>query len=167
MTLFHIILLVVMSAVLVVSLPGHLIRLPPAVMRTLLGSDFCGQKSTTMRAYVGVLPSAYIFAICAWFITKMQFFPLLFSFIIALGHASNFLSEVRLPRLSYFRVSVSCKLFVLGNSFFRLWVHHHRTKVFDVDIVEVVLCRALCWTVIQEISWHPLIAWHIPHCLRD
>ena len=53
MTLFHIILVVVMSAVLVVSSPGHLIRLPPAVILTLLGSDFCGLISTTMRAYVG------------------------------------------------------------------------------------------------------------------
>ena len=65
MTLFQTMLVMVMSAVLVVSSPGHLMRLPSAVMRTLFGSDFCGLKLITIHAYVGVLPSAYIFAIQA------------------------------------------------------------------------------------------------------
>ena len=83
------VLVVVMSAVLVVSLPGHLIRLPPAAMRTLSGSDFCGLKSTTMRAYAGGLPAAYIFAIYAWFIAKMQF-SLWFSSYRCLGPCVRF-----------------------------------------------------------------------------
>ena len=41
---------VVRSADLVVSSPGYAIRLPPAVIRTMLGSSFCGLKSTTIRA---------------------------------------------------------------------------------------------------------------------
>ncbi len=43
MTLFHKILVVVKSAVRVVSSPGYSMRLPPAVRRTLLGSAFCGR----------------------------------------------------------------------------------------------------------------------------
>ena len=78
MTLFRIILVVVMSVVLVVNSPGHLTKLAPGVMQTLLGTNFCGRKSTTQRAYVGVFPSAYIFEICGWFITKIQFFSLVF-----------------------------------------------------------------------------------------
>ena len=115
MTLFHIILVVVMSAVLVVSSPGHLIRLPPAVMQTLLESDFCGQKSTTMRVYVGVFPSACIFCDLCVVHHKNAVLPFGLSLIVALGHASDLLSESCLPRLSYFRVSIPCKLFVLGD----------------------------------------------------
>ena len=46
-------LVMVMFTVLVVSSAGHLMRLPPAVIRTLFGSDFFGLKSTTMRVYMG------------------------------------------------------------------------------------------------------------------
>ena len=41
MTLFHNNFVVVRSALRVVSSPGYLIRFPPTVMRTLLGSSFC------------------------------------------------------------------------------------------------------------------------------
>ena len=88
-------------------------------------------------------------------------------FIVAFGHVSDCFAKACLPCLSYFRVGVSCKLFVLGDSFSHLRMHHSRTKVFDVDIVEVVLLRVLSLTVIREISWHPLIAWRIPHRLPD
>ena len=43
MMLFHSILEVVRSTVLVVSLPGYLMRFMPAVILTRLGSVFCGQ----------------------------------------------------------------------------------------------------------------------------
>jgi hypothetical protein len=60
-------------------------------------------------------------------------------FIVAFGHVSDCFAKACLPCLSYFRVGVSCKLFVLGDSFSHLRMYHSRTKVFDVDIVEVVL----------------------------
>jgi len=41
-TLFHIILVVIRSAVRVVSSSGYVIKLPPAVMRIRFGSSFCG-----------------------------------------------------------------------------------------------------------------------------
>ena len=43
MILFHSILEVVISAVLVMSSPGQFMRLPPAVILTQLGSTFCGR----------------------------------------------------------------------------------------------------------------------------
>ena len=51
-------------------------------MQILLGSDLCGQKSRTMSAYVGGFPSAYIFTTCAWFTTKIEFFPLVFVLLL-------------------------------------------------------------------------------------
>ena len=63
-TAFHRSFAVVMSAVFVVNLPGYLIRLPPAVRRTQLGSSFCGQKSTTILVYIMIL-SFGILAICS------------------------------------------------------------------------------------------------------
>ena len=74
------ILVVVISIILAVSPPGHLIKLPPTVMWTLFGSNFCGLKLTAMCAYVSGLSSAYIFTIWAWSVTKMQFLPLVFVF---------------------------------------------------------------------------------------
>ena len=64
--LFHKRFDVVKYAVLVVSSPGYAIKLLPAVIRTLFGSAFCGQKSTTILAYgtvrsLGVL--FYVFVI--------------------------------------------------------------------------------------------------------
>ena len=70
MKLFKTMLMMVMSAVLVVSSSRHLIRLPPAVIRILFGSYFCGLKSPTMRAYMDVLPSEYMSAIWAWSMTN-------------------------------------------------------------------------------------------------
>ena len=64
-------LVVVMFTVLVVSSAGHLMRLQPAVIRALFESDFFGLKSTTMRVYMGFLPSLYIFDILAWSMTKV------------------------------------------------------------------------------------------------
>ena len=52
MTLFENITVVVMSAVLVISSPGHLMKFPPAVMRALFWSALCGLKSTTTRVYL-------------------------------------------------------------------------------------------------------------------
>ena len=48
MTLFIKILLVVMSAVGVLALPGYPIKFPPTVHWTMLGSNFYGKYSTTM-----------------------------------------------------------------------------------------------------------------------
>ncbi len=56
-TLFHISLEVVRLAVLVKSLPGYLIKLPPAVIQMQWGSIFWRRKSMTMHAYVNVCPS--------------------------------------------------------------------------------------------------------------
>ena len=50
MTLLNISFDVVISAVLVLKSPGTFSRLPPTVTRTLYGSVFCGQKSTTIFA---------------------------------------------------------------------------------------------------------------------
>ena len=156
--MFHISLVVVMSAVLVVSSPGHLIRLPPDMMGTLLGSDFCSQKSTTLHAYVGVLPSTHIFIICVWFTTKMRFFHLVFvlSLIWAMHPISFPNSVCHVSRTSGSEPRVI--VFPLSDGFSSLGVHHCCAKVFYVDVVEVVLCCAFCRAVIQEISWHPLIS---------
>ena len=53
-TLFHEILLVAASAVLVVTSPGKSMRFPPAVIPTQCGSFFCGRQSTTMHACASV-----------------------------------------------------------------------------------------------------------------
>ena len=46
---------IVRSAVSVVMSLNFLIKLPLAVIHTLFGSSFCGQKSTTVLAYVTTL----------------------------------------------------------------------------------------------------------------
>ena len=78
-TLFHSIFDAVRSAVRVVSLPGYLIRFPPAVSRTRFGSFFCGQKLTTSRAYV-TTRSFGMFRICSWVSTKIESVPGVFVF---------------------------------------------------------------------------------------
>ena len=55
--LFHSIFDVVRLAILVVRSPGVLIRLPQAVIQTLLGSSLCGLKSITICAYITTLSS--------------------------------------------------------------------------------------------------------------
>ena len=109
-----------------------------AVMRTLLGSDFCGQKSTTMPTYVGVTFRAHVCNLCVVH-HKDAVLSFDLCLVIPLVHASDFLSEARLSCLSYFRVGIVRKLFVLSDSFSRLGVHHCCAKVFDVNVVEGVL----------------------------
>ena len=77
--LFHKILAVVMSAVRVISAPGYLIRFPPAVILTRLGSSFWGLKSTTRRAYVTTLSwGICLISLCV--ITNMEQVPGVFVF---------------------------------------------------------------------------------------
>ena len=73
-TLFHSILEVVKLAVLVVSLPGKSIKLPPAVMHTQVGSFFWGWKLTTILAYVTTLSEGMVL-MSSWDMTKTELVP--------------------------------------------------------------------------------------------
>ena len=75
MTMFHKSFEVVRSAVLVVNLPGYLIRLLPAVIYTRFRFSFCGRKSTSTLAYV-ITQSFGMLAISSWFMTKIKIYLL-------------------------------------------------------------------------------------------
>ena len=79
-TEFHTSLAVVRLVVLVVNSPGHRRRFPPAVIRTWLGSSFCGQKFITNLQYVTALPRRMlVFSLCD--MTKMELVPFVPVFI--------------------------------------------------------------------------------------
>ena len=139
--LFDSILDVVKSAVLVVRSPRVLLRLPPAVMQTLLGSSFSGRKLITMRAHVTPLSSG-MQSILSLVTLKMVFVPTV----------PVFFSPWAIQPKSLL-ISVCHSSLIVGSSLdFWYWVKNlfgdgmHKTvgKLFSVGVVVVCEASSAC-----------------------
>ena len=135
-TLFNTHFDLVRSAVLVVSSPGYLMRLPPAVKRTRLGSFFLWMEVYD-KSRIGECSalSCYFFDLFVGH-DEDEVGAFFLHFVVALGHASPLFSKPSLPYVS--GGWVVGKSFVGRDSFAGDGMYHRCAEMFHINVEIVV-----------------------------